>query len=446
MPNNTSGFGKVRTMAEDMRKAERPSEEKTSERLRLEKIMDGADGGAQDILKDLKSPSLHKEKRSSSLDVLLPIEKTPPRTEAATIKPKIPSIPIEKSAGGRPPTNLPGVPKVSETRIEDIAPKPQPTPIKPKVPEVPIVEVSEEPKVVLPKSDLAAKPTGEEDLDGKPKETPEELLTLSLKETSRDELPPKETAPRETKPKSKPFKFAAILGVIFLVAGLLGFSYWNFFIKEGDTEQVIPPPTQSTNLIAPLPLFPANFEVIIRAKEQVRNFEFSSPTLESITYIALYLEDKEKFPNPEELFTALDIQAPAPLFRLLNDAATLYVYAPGIAEKEACEQKGASGVDCHSSRLGVVFHMSLENVPLINGVMKDWENTLAQDARPFVFGTPSLPSGEFQSAEYRNIPIKYIHLPTSDTAVNYAIVDQFVIIATSKNSLYKVMDTIIEME
>ena len=443
---------KIRTMRGDLKKARMGSRTAPIVRRRdgqgkkrLAEIIDRAEVGEGSVLRSLRATPLRPSSSEASqkpptlkppitkppgnLDELLPIEE-------GGVSKNI--IDLEKNRQGSPPPNLPGIKAPSPPKEPPPKPVPQPKAIPPapiKKQERPTAEGLEE--------------------DEKPQETPEELLDFSTPSSvpPKDVVkspPPKDLVPPSSEP-SKPAsrqggrKFVIALVALVAVGSVTGFLIWNFLIAGEEEPLIVTPPAEEQVVEAPNPLVPADFETIIQSAEEMRALEFSSGSPETVVYAPYYLEDEKKFANPEELFAVLDMQAPSPLFRLLDDAVTPYVYIPGDEERERCGGEGIADSSCFSPRLGVVLHATLANVTLIRGVMEDWERTMAQDLRPMVFGNPSLPPSEFSSATYRGIPVRFINLPISTTAINYALTDSFIVIATSKNSLYNVLDGIIEI-
>ena len=51
---------------------------------------------------------------------------------------------------------------------------------------------------------------------------------------------------------------------------------------------------------------------------------------------------------------------------------------------------------------------------------------------------------EFQDNIYQGISIRYVNLPTSDISLDYAVVNNLLVVATSKQSMYAAIDKILE--
>jgi len=436
----------IRTMREDLKKARMGSRPALQGKKRLAEIIDHAEGGEGVILRSQPT------KPTQNLDDLLPIEpaKSPEGNQAGPPQSEGLGGDI---VGGSPPPNLPGVRAPTPPPAEQPRPEAAEPPAE-KPDSVPRTTAKPTPRsagIAFGDAKPIQKPVTPHGLeeDEEPQETPEELLDLSTPPPKVDRpLAGTPVSPQDITDNGKPgpWKFVAALVAIIAVGSVTGFLVWNFLITGG--EESTPPPEDSQLLAeikAPNPLFPADFEAIVKSPGEVRALESSSGSPESVIYTPYYFEDKKKFANPEELFAALNMRAPSPFFRLLNEAVSPYVYIPGTEEQERCEQEGITSRSCFSPRLGMIFHVTPVNLDLVRGVMEDWESTMAQDVRPMVFGNPSLPPTEFSSATYRGIAVRFINLPTSTTAVNYALTDSFVVIATSKNSLYNVLDRIIEI-
>ena len=92
------------------------------------------------------------------------------------------------------------------------------------------------------------------------------------------------------------------------------------------------------------------------------------------------------------------------------------------------------------NRFGIVIEM-LENSILIQE-LKDWENTMTTDLNPIFLRDeiPSAATEEFQDNVYQGISIRYLNFSTPDLSIDYAIVNNKLIIATSRESMYAVID------
>ncbi len=98
------------------------------------------------------------------------------------------------------------------------------------------------------------------------------------------------------------------------------------------------------------------------------------------------------------------------------------------------------------NRVGLIISIEQSHDLVQN--LNAWEETMVNDIRPLIFKNEILKSAteEFQDNTYKGVTVRYINFPTSDLSVDYAIIDNKLIITTSKDSMYAVIDTLIFVE
>lgn len=102
-------------------------------------------------------------------------------------------------------------------------------------------------------------------------------------------------------------------------------------------------------------------------------------------------------------------------------------------------------------RLGIAI--KLNNIAESRNVMSNWEQETSKDKRMTkvfkgLFLDDPLPREEsfikpFNSTVYKNINIRYIHLPDKDTSLNYFIYNDILVITTSKDSSFLMVDLMV---
>ena len=94
------------------------------------------------------------------------------------------------------------------------------------------------------------------------------------------------------------------------------------------------------------------------------------------------------------------------------------------------------------NRMGLVINMG-QSLDLIEN-LKDWENTIIDSIKPLIFKDGNLEPAteEFQDNIYKEIAMRYINLPISDLSIDYAIINNKLIITTSKDSMYAIIDAL----
>ena len=94
-------------------------------------------------------------------------------------------------------------------------------------------------------------------------------------------------------------------------------------------------------------------------------------------------------------------------------------------------------------RLGLIIEA--ENPENLKGQMKNWESTMLNDFKNFYLA--QLPgqaaSKNFLDDNYKNVIIRYKNLPFSTLTLNYTVLGNYLIIGTSKESIYSIIDRIL---
>ena len=97
-----------------------------------------------------------------------------------------------------------------------------------------------------------------------------------------------------------------------------------------------------------------------------------------------------------------------------------------------------------NQKLGIIIRiLQPENLALL---MKTWESTMAGDLESFFLGVEKgQPATEtFQDNIYQDVAIRYLNFPDSTLTIDYVISDDYLIITTSKESIYAVIDQLLK--
>jgi len=95
------------------------------------------------------------------------------------------------------------------------------------------------------------------------------------------------------------------------------------------------------------------------------------------------------------------------------------------------------------NRVGLIMSMGQSSDLVQN--LKAWEETMVADIRSFIFKDKTLESAieGFQDNIYNEVTIRYINFPTSDLSIDYALIGNKLVITTSKDSMYAIIDALI---
>jgi len=269
-------------------------------------------------------------------------------------------------------------------------------------------------------------------------------------------LPPQPAEPEEKplisakKPTYFSLKFILIT-LIFIVIGLGGFLYWWNYIH------VITPPTyyqcqnyqcllvegegidqcfSHADCAPPEPEIPASLisidetETIELVKSQenllidkLKTLAAQEQTKETFRRILIKsINGQRKYLGWSTFCQLLGIQTP-----LAENNFTLFLYN-----------------QTEGNRLGLV--LKVENPEQIQSLMRNWETSLSTDLEPIFLDLEPGPAAteEFQDNVYQDVAIRYLNFPNPDLTIDYAVVDDKLVITTSKDSIYAVIDAYLD--
>lgn len=285
---------------------------------------------------------------------------------------------------------------------------------------------------------------------------PPEKLPLSPQPIKLEEKPrPKE----QTKELPAPAKKPALLRLKFILIGLVvmvivfgGFLYWWNYIHlitplthyecqnyqcllvegEGidqclsDKDCLPPEPTIPSSLI---PVDETETIELIKGQEnllidKLKTTAAQGQEIGTLRRILIKsVNGQSKYLNFNEFCQIAEIQTP-----LSENNFTLFLYS---------QDEG--------NRLGLVIDIQNFYEEPIFSLLRNWEPEMKTDLKLIFLATKPGPAAteEFQDNIYQNIAIRYLNFPHPDLTIDYAIIDDKLVIATSKDSIYAVIDILL---
>jgi len=138
-----------------------------------------------------------------------------------------------------------------------------------------------------------------------------------------------------------------------------------------------------------------------------------------------------RFPEPAkylavdefEIIEPLNINIPADISQALGEKYTFFVYK-------------------QENRAGLMVEITEREI--LETGLSDWEITMSEDLRLIFLGQES---GEpvteaFQDGLYKGVNIRYLNFTNFTLAIDYALIGDYFVITTSKDSMYKIIDEI----
>ncbi len=89
--------------------------------------------------------------------------------------------------------------------------------------------------------------------------------------------------------------------------------------------------------------------------------------------------------------------------------------------------------------------IKIDNQENLKTYLKDWEDNIIKDLNPlFLEHQPGEPATEnFQDNTYSKVAIRYMNFPDPNLTIDYAIVNNYLVITTSRESMYKLIDILL---
>ena len=440
------------------------------------------------VRKPMPAPKLPTTPPVQPMQDIQPVVKTIPEVE---IKNKdleeeiFPSPQIQEEIPTETPEELLGL-KIEELE-EEMPPVPQP------------------PKMEIPESILRPKETPPAPLPISPAPPPPPILPMPPAAPPAPPAPQAPLAPPPAPPAPPqsplrptfakpsifaPFKKLLISKTVLLTALLVIFgaalvstSLYLIFSRDEEPGQIVEeePKQEEPNIdtTPPTPLVNPDFVLenvsvedalensLITAINKLKTAEL---TKDSIAYVPIRLEgvvvdNKAQFLKLQTFFSGLGIATPIEFFDIMEPDFMLYLYTPGDEERIACQNNLVAEKDCWGPRLGMVFRVKPGYSHRVDPILTQWIdlirqydsnidkfilNDIAQMPQEKIFNEGTYKSQAVLKAKtvkinYVNIPMpQYDNLELSGTALDIATVNDMLIIATSKNSMRKIIDYILQ--
>ena len=242
---------------------------------------------------------------------------------------------------------------------------------------------------------------------------------------------PKEISEKTKKKISKRSIFI-IIGAI-LIIGIGGFFYWQQVLKptpEPEPEPEAPDKPVLSNslmLVEETKIISTSYELsLLNLLIQESKLEQSLGGFKRIG-ILNPLDDEQNFLSLSELFQKLEISIPPYSLMELENKYTLVLYSQN-------EEK----------RLGLITQV--KNSENLKEQLKFWEQTMVNDLQNFFLGKNLLSpaTSGFQDNNYKEIAIRYINFPEPDLTIDYAVFNNLFVLTTSRESMYKIIDRIVD--
>jgi len=258
------------------------------------------------------------------------------------------------------------------------------------------------------------KPVPEEEMAPAP---PEELL----------KIPAPSYAPPISSGKRKIRIGLIILAVIIIGAGAL-------IYLLGKKAPVTPPVEPTPPVVTPqlsTPIISVNETKTISLVSDKSLFELLKEEAKLEQPIGTFkriavLKNETEFLSATELLQNLEISIPPYALNDFKNNYTLFLYSQSTGK-----------------RLGIIIE--LENPANLKEQLKTWEATLLDDFKNFYPAQVPGPraSQTFLDDTHQNVAIRYVNLPRSDLTLNYTIFNNLLVIGTSKELIYTVIEKIL---
>jgi len=387
---------------------------------------------------------------------------------AETIPPPMPNLPSQNITSS-PPVNLP---------IDNLAPeqkKAEPAASSPINPlQSAVIERIQAEKAAEPAVDEIKKPLAP---------APNESFSLSpsaakiLSEIS----PETETGRVYSPPLTR--KLLLVVASLVLVLLLTGLGWWIFGSKQEEVATASPSaspiisqtPTPSQTAVQNLFTADKQKTVELKSGELLKDklLALSSLEEEAGTIIALNLKNTQGelmglnetanllktdlFDMPLQKCDAAkeECSENETLKNLLNlDDFSFFVYSQASsasstpADSSPFTAAGSPVVNKNKGRLGLVISLrdrgnsSSTNEQILRG-LKDLESLLPGELSSLLLETANLPiNPNFSQTTYKNTLIRYLNLPVAELSFDYAIANKKLVIATSKISMFAILDAL----
>jgi hypothetical protein len=258
---------------------------------------------------------------------------------------------------------------------------------------------------------------------------------------------------------SKKGRMVAIIIVSIFVLAFIAGEIWWFFLRETSVtpqqiSDVLPPPQNVEPLSPEIPITPDIVEPVIPSpilfysRSEIIDLE----TLADVSNLASKDELVRlviKFPTAQTTDEYADIAAiakqlaikiPADVSeKFLNDF-DIFLFGGNSFDEEECKKAKNTDEACYGPRLGIAVKVSDPKNAISS--LKNWEKTMATDLKPMILAKVGNPASFSFLQNLQNKLIRYKNMPINTITVEYAIIDDVLIIATSKSAIFKAIDSL----
>ncbi len=150
-------------------------------------------------------------------------------------------------------------------------------------------------------------------------------------------------------------------------------------------------------------------------------------------------------PSLEDLLNKLKIKIhPDIILELGSRYWNMFAFGGTALDKSVCQQGKNMAANCWGPRLGLVFDISdlgAGDKTRLASALRTWERTMVSDLRPLILAKTGALTG-FKTGTYQDQNIRYQNLPLNTITIDYAIVNDLLIITTSKSAMLKAIDSV----
>lgn len=374
-----------------------------------------------------------------------------PSDASRSAPPNLPVQPKEKSSLDIPATKpvitesikmTESVKPVLQPSASLIASKPEPAPI--------LQQANIAPKPVISPS-IATQNRLSASLPSKPEEKKPDIPPI------KPLVPPGEEIKKITAKSSSGFKFALAAGLVLIALTLAagGWYWWQKdqnppVVENSPTPTPISTPTQ-TPVRQPDPLFAMdsteisilNYPPTEASKEQTINILANTSRNPGFSHI-IFKNNENNFLTFRQATDYFGItffnSIGASSDDLLNpEQFSFFIYSRETSSSSPFNPNNRAGA------VVAVKYQFQDDSQLMQAIKSKEDFILQETSTLFLNNQIDLPSDKgFQDNIYKEIPIRYINLPTSEISLDYAVVNNLLVVATSKQSMYAAIDRILE--
>lgn len=143
----------------------------------------------------------------------------------------------------------------------------------------------------------------------------------------------------------------------------------------------------------------------------------------------------------DKVIRFLKIKIPLPIKNQSTGEFDVFAFGGNAFDQDACQKAKNTLASCYGPRLGLAVRV-VDPIK-ISGALRAWEKTMAADLKSLVLAkVGSAATTVFQTGTYQGQIIRYKNLPLNTITVEYALVDDILIITTSKSSMLKAIDSV----